>query len=321
MENNVIKLTKNQYFRFYFYFFYWFQASFLLFLRLIRKSKNKEKHATKPLSNLCATPTMNIFTTIHYLYIYLHLFLRVCVYISYLFFALCTASCHQNDTEKKEMSNEHLGKSNIDSQSNHNTNKTNNDNNIKLVSEGEKSAKNKDIEPKTKENPKNTKQSNVQKLLEKLRKDPQTKIQFAPLDNQILSSDTLFKVQNNIYEINYATSSANDSLVAQEMSDIQQRKVILLSHNYQTDIAFRINGRGTAKKTIKKELFNNKIERDFLEKSIIKHPQFIRFDEAKNEAIFEFIIGVPNTDWLVIAAVNLSPQGSFRIIDIMMPEM
>ncbi|TAH30610.1 MAG: DUF4738 domain-containing protein [Cytophagales bacterium] len=146
-------------------------------------------------------------------------------------------------------------------------------------------------------------------------------VEFAPIDNQVISQDTSFKVKQDLYEINFATACLNDSLVAQEMSDFTSKKSFILAHNYETDISFTINGKPSTKKTIHKELFKNKLENAFLQKSIIKHPQFVKFDEAKNEAIFEFIIGVPNTDWLVIAAVNLNPQGNIRIVDIMMPDM
>ncbi len=247
------------------------------------------------------------------------------IYLCYCaFFAHIFVACkNKNDKENITNNQNELSVAN-------NAGKKNNvaqNDNVKLVSE--KSETNKTEKNTEKENKKSketienktSKLSKTQELLAKFSKDKDTKIQYAPLDNQIISSDTLFKVKNNLYELNYATSCVNDSLIAQEMSDIQQRKLVIFSHNYQTDIAFKVNGQSTTKKTIKKDLFLNKIERDFLEKSIIKHPQFVRFDEAKNEAIFEFIIGVPNTDWLVIAAVNLSPQGNFRIIDIMMPEM
>ncbi|NJL11626.1 MAG: DUF4738 domain-containing protein [Microscillaceae bacterium] len=72
---------------------------------------------------------------------------------------------------------------------------------------------------------------------------------------------------------------------------------------------------------IKKEIFKGQLDPGFLAKSILKHPQFVRFDEEKNEAIFEFIIGIPNTDWLVIAGVNLNERGKVRVIDIVMPEL
>ncbi|TAG92919.1 MAG: DUF4738 domain-containing protein [Bacteroidetes bacterium] len=176
-----------------------------------------------------------------------------------------------------------------------------------------------------KNNEKDEKKSNenVVSLAKKLYQEliKKGEVQFAPIDNQVISQDTAFKVKQDLYEINFATGCMNDSIVTQEMSDFTAKKSFILAHNYETNISFTINGKPSSKKTIHKELFKNKLENAFLEKSIIKHPQFVKFDETKNEAIFEFIIGVPNTDWLVIAAVNLNPQGSIRIVDIMMPDM
>ena len=62
-------------------------------------------------------------------------------------------------------------------------------------------------------------------------------------------------------------------------------------------------------------------KKEFLDNAIIKHPQFIRFDEEKNEAVFQFLVGIPATDYVVLAGVNLSPRGDIRIIDIAMPRM
>lgn len=160
-----------------------------------------------------------------------------------------------------------------------------------------------------------------QKLIAGLEKN--LKIEYSPNDYEILKNDTSFYINQKKYQISYATGCLNDSLIAQEMLDyaLQQRKSYLISHNYQTNISIKVNGITTGSKLIKKEMFKGKIDQNFLEKSIIKHPNFIRFDMEKNEAIFEFMVGVPNTDWLVIAGVNLNYQGGVRIINIMMPEM
>lgn len=160
-----------------------------------------------------------------------------------------------------------------------------------------------------------------QLLLQRL--DKSVPIDYAPLDFEILKEDTLVKAKKGLFQISYATSSLNDSLVAQEMYDFNQklRKGYLISHNYHTNISIKLNGKNTGSKVIEKALFRNKVDKDFLDKSIIKHPQFLRFDEEKNEAIFEFILGVPNTDWLVVAGINLNEYGSIRIIDIIMPGM
>jgi hypothetical protein len=160
-----------------------------------------------------------------------------------------------------------------------------------------------------------------QKLLQTL--DKKAKIEYAPKDYSVIKNDTVVKTKNGNYQFSYATLCLNDSLIAQEMVDYAQRqsKSYLISHNYQTNISIQLNGIPTARKLIQKDLFKGKLDQDFLEKSIIKHPNFVRFDEERNEAIFEFMVGVPNTDWLIIAGVNLNSQGAVRIIDIMMPDM
>jgi hypothetical protein len=160
-----------------------------------------------------------------------------------------------------------------------------------------------------------------QKLLQTL--DKKAKIEYAPKDYSVIKNDTLVKTKSGNYQFSYATLCLNDSLIAQEMVDYAQRqsKSYLISHNYQTNISIQLNGIPTANKLIQKDLFKGKLDQDFLEKSIIKHPNFVRFDEERNEAIFEFMVGVPNTDWLIIAGVNLNSQGAVRIIDIMMPDM
>jgi hypothetical protein len=160
-----------------------------------------------------------------------------------------------------------------------------------------------------------------QKLLQTL--DKKAKIEYAPKDYSVIKNDTLVKTKSGNYQFSYATLCLNDSLIAQEMVDYAQRqsKSYLISHNYQTNISIQLNGIPTARKLIQKDLFKGKLDQDFLEKSIIKHPNFVRFDEERNEAIFEFMVGVPNTDWLIIAGVNLNSQGAVRIIDIMMPDM
>ena len=96
-------------------------------------------------------------------------------------------------------------------------------------------------------------------------------------------------------------------------------KAIVISHNYKTDISITVDGNLKGKKTIDKAMFKNKLEKAFLEKSILKHPRFVKFNEETNEAVFEFIVGVPNTDWLVLAGVNLNDSGNIRIIDIVIP--
>ncbi len=218
----------------------------------------------------------------------------------------------QSDKESLSQKNDKSG--NVANNKN-NTTEKNDTNTTNLKKENKENA--------TKENEENATKENFVSLAKKLYQEliKKGEVQFAPIDNQVISQDTSFKIKQDVYAINFATACLNDSLVAQEMADFTAKKSFILAHNYETDISFTINGKPSSKKTIHKELFKNKLEKAFLQKSIIKHPQFVKFDEAKNEAIFEFIIGVPNTDWLVIAAVNLNPQGTVRIVDIMMPDM
>lgn len=159
------------------------------------------------------------------------------------------------------------------------------------------------------------------KLVQSL--DKNASISFASPDYAITRDDTLIKTEKDVFEIEYITSCLNDSLVPQEMYDYgrSNKKSYLISHNYRTNILVKVNGRATGKREIQKALFANQVDKEFLQKSIIKHPQFVRFDEATNEAVFEFMIGVPNTDWLVIAGVNLNSNGTLRIIDIIAPEL
>jgi hypothetical protein len=160
-----------------------------------------------------------------------------------------------------------------------------------------------------------------QQLIQSLGKG--AKIEFSPPDFEVLKTDTLIQSKQNSYQISFATACQNDSLIAQETFnyDTGYEKGYRISHNYKTNIAIKKNGQTTGLRLIDKEIFKNKLDREFLAKSIIKHPQFIRFDEEKNEAVFEFLVGVPSTDWVIVAGVNLSTQGQVRIIEILMPEM
>ena len=167
----------------------------------------------------------------------------------------------------------------------------------------------------------NTSARTFNNLMKKL--DRKLKIEFVTPDFTIIKDDTLFKSKEKTFEVSYITSCLNDSLIAQEMFDYggTNKKSYLISHNYQTNIAIKVNGKLTGRKTIEKYLFEGKLDKEFLEKSIIKHPQFVRFDESNNEAIFEFLVGVPHTDWVIVAGINLDQQGIVRVIDIMMPDM
>ncbi len=159
------------------------------------------------------------------------------------------------------------------------------------------------------------------KLLKSL--DPKVKVEFAQPDLLVIQEDTVITSQNHKFEISYKTSCLNDSLIAQEMYDYGGTNAIsyLISHNYQTQIAIKVDGQLTSDQTIHKNIFQNSMDPEFLDRSIIKHPQFMGFDDEHQEAIFEFIVGIPNTDWLVLAGVNMDKSGKVRIIDVQIPDM
>ncbi|NJL11625.1 MAG: hypothetical protein HC913_00450 [Microscillaceae bacterium] len=79
----------------------------------------------------------------------------------------------------------------------------------------------------------------VQALLRSL--DTGRKVEFAPLDLQVLREDTLIKARAGLFEISFATDCLNDSLIAQEMFDYggTNTKSYLISHNYKTNIAIK----------------------------------------------------------------------------------
>lgn len=159
----------------------------------------------------------------------------------------------------------------------------------------------------------------VQSLITRLGKG--VKLEYSELDKEILRNDTLVRTKHGDYQISYTTACLNDSLVALEMYNYEAgySKSYRLLHNYQTNINMNHNGKPSGARVISKDIFKNKMQPDFLEKAIIKHPQFVRFDEERNEAIFQFLVGVPATDYVVLAGVNLSPRGEIRIIDVTMP--
>jgi hypothetical protein len=180
--------------------------------------------------------------------------------------------------------------------------------------EANKTASDKETTPNKKTN------SPVQTLLARLGKD--AKVEYSELDKEILRNDTLVRTKHGDYKIDYTTACLNDSLVALEMYNYETgySKSYRLLHNYQTSINMLHNGKPSGSRIISKDVFKDKMQPDFLDKAIIKHPQFVRFDEDKNEAVFQFLVGVPATDYVVLAGVNLSPRGEIRIIQVEMPK-
>ncbi len=66
-------------------------------------------------------------------------------------------------------------------------------------------------------------------------------------------------------------------------------------------------------KSIRKDFFESEVDKDFLNKSILKHPDLINFNKDNNEIILSFMVGVPSTDWLVIAKVSVNQNGDIRL--------
>ncbi len=233
-----------------------------------------------------------------------------------LFFSL--GACTKDTTEKDEpIKSEEGTTQNPQTEKNTSNQKTQKKDSslIKTTSNGKEATKKEEKEAKK------TVLSPQQQLLQSIPKN--IKVEFAPLDYNIIKNDTTIEISTGRFEIEYLTKSLNDSLIAQEMFDYgsSNAKSFLISHNYQTNILMRKNGQLVGAKTVEKALFEDKLDKEFLQKSIIKHPEFVEFDREKNEAIFKFIIGVPNTDWLVFAAINLNDSGKLRIIEILMPEL
>ena len=178
-----------------------------------------------------------------------------------------------------------------------------------------------DEQKEAKESKKEKKRSATQNLLARLGKN--AKIEFMELDKEIIQNDTLVQTRSGNYKISYKTACLNDSLVAQEMFNYGDayNKSYRVLHNYETNIAMQHNGQPSGSKVINKDIFLDKLGKEFLDIAIIKHPEFVRFDEEKNEAVFQFLVGVPATDWVVLAGVNLTPQGNIRVINVKKPQM
>lgn len=228
-----------------------------------------------------------------------------------LFLLVLLSSCKENNNEEKKPFNAPEGKYSVLSTQNENKSERS----VNRISDSQEAETGETTLKK-----KNTDLSPKERLLSRLEKD--AKIQYAQPDYQVLENDTIIQSKDQVFEIKYTTACLNDSLVAQELIDIDHKsKFYLISHNYSTSIAIKVNGKHSPKKTIRKEIFAGKLDLDFLNKSIIKHPAFVRFDDQSNEAVFSFMIGVPNTDWLVLAGINMNQTGEIRVIDVVSPEM
>ena len=154
--------------------------------------------------------------------------------------------------------------------------------------------------------------------IERLKLKGSAQLEYAQKDFNILQEDTTFTVNDNAFKINYRTVCLNDEGVAQEViaMDGRSHRTYLISHNYKTEVSVVLNGKQTGKDIIQKDLFKGHLNPDFLRKSIIKHPQFIKFNEDNAEAVFSFLVGVPHTDWVALATVGVGQFGKSRVIKV-----
>ncbi|TAF66043.1 MAG: DUF4738 domain-containing protein [Cytophagales bacterium] len=141
------------------------------------------------------------------------------------------------------------------------------------------------------------------------------RMEVAPLDYVVVHNDTIF----NDLEISFSTICLNDKGIEQDVFFYENNiahKSTLLTHNYSTLIEFRRGGKVIAKAQIYKDLFYDKLEKSFVEKSVLKHPDLVHYDAQKQEATFQFVIGIPSTDWLVVARMSINSLGQKQILGI-----
>ena len=161
-------------------------------------------------------------------------------------------------------------------------------------------------------------QRNRLTAIERLKLKGSAQLEYAQKDYSILQEDTTITVNDNAFKINYKTVCLNDEGVAQEViaMDGRSHRTYLISHNYTTEVSVVLNGKQTGKDIIRKEIFKGHLNADFLRKSIIKHPQFLKFNEDNAEAVFSFLVGVPHTDWVALATVGVGQFGKSRVIKV-----
>ncbi|WP_299456296.1 hypothetical protein [uncultured Microscilla sp.] len=154
--------------------------------------------------------------------------------------------------------------------------------------------------------------------IERLKLKGSAQLEYAKKDFQVLREDTTITIDNNAFVIHFQTTCLNDGGVAQEVipMDGRDHRTYLISHNYKTEVSVKLNGKSTGKDIIQKDLFKGHLNADFLRKSIIRHPQFVKFNEDNAEAIFSFMVGVPHTDWVALATVGVGQFGKSRVIKV-----
>lgn len=163
-----------------------------------------------------------------------------------------------------------------------------------------------------------TQKKNNLTAIERLKLKGSAQLEYAPNDFNILKEDTTVTIEDKAFKIQYKTVCMNDKAVAQEViaMDGRSHRTYLISHNYTTEVLVTLNGKPTGKDVIRKDIFKGHLDADFLRKSIIKHPQFIKFNEDNAEAVFSFLVGVPHTDWVALATVGVGQFGKSRVIKV-----
>lgn len=159
---------------------------------------------------------------------------------------------------------------------------------------------------------------NRMSAIERLKLKGSAQLEYAKKDFKVLREDTTITIDNNAFVIQFQTTCLNDGGVAQEVipMDGRDHRTYLISHNYKTEVSVMLNGKSTGKDVIQKDLFKGHLNADFLRKSIIRHPQFVKFNEDNAEAIFSFMVGVPHTDWVALATVGVGQFGKSRVIKV-----
>lgn len=144
-------------------------------------------------------------------------------------------------------------------------------------------------------------------------------IEYAPFDDKVIENDTTVVFEGEEYQLSYQTSCLNDKRVVQQLfvlDDTQTGNRYLVTHNYKTIITIEKDGQTLVKHTIVKDLFESKVDNEFLEKSILTHPDIMEINEEKQLIKFAFMIGIPSTDWLVVATLDMNREGNLNILSV-----
>lgn len=155
--------------------------------------------------------------------------------------------------------------------------------------------------------------------LEELLANENAVIEYAPFDDKVITNDTTVTFDGEEYQLSYETSCLNDKRVVQQLfvlDDTNTGNRYLVTHNYKTIITIEKDGQTLVKHTIVKDLFESKVDTEFLQKSILTHPDIMDIDEEKQLIKFAFMIGIPSTDWLVVATLDLNRAGNLNILSV-----